>query len=53
MQQTHGKRPRGEREKIINFLNMIKAKANELTMTMETGAMQGGPRGPGPPDHQK
>ena len=38
MQQTHGKIPRGEREKIINFLNMIKAKANGLTMTKEIGA---------------
>ena len=39
MQQTHGKRPRQEREKIINFLNMIKAKANGLTMTKEIGVI--------------
>ena len=39
MQQTHGKKPMGERGKIINFLNMIKAKANGLTMTKETGAL--------------
>ena len=39
MQQIHGKTPRREREKIINFLNMIKAKSNELTMTKESGAM--------------
>ena len=39
MQQTHGKRPRGEKEEIIYFLNMIKAKANGFTMTKETGAV--------------
>ena len=39
MQQTHGDRPRGDREKIINFLNMIKAKANGLTMTKNIGTL--------------
>ena len=39
MQQTHGKRPSGEKEKIIYFLNMIKAKANRLTMTKEIVAI--------------
>ena len=39
MQQTHAKMPKGEREKIINLLNMIKSKANGLTMTKEIGAM--------------
>ena len=39
MQQTHGKGLRVEKEKIIYFLNMIKAKANRLTMTKEIGAI--------------
>ena len=39
MQQTHGKIPRGVREKIVNFLNMIKAKPNGSTMAKEIGAM--------------
>ena len=38
IQQTRGKKPRGESEKIINFLNILKAKANGLTMTKEIGA---------------
>ena len=38
MQKTYGKIPNGEREKIINFLSMIKAKANGLTMTKVIGA---------------
>ena len=39
MQQTHSKRPRGEREKVILFLNMIKAKADGLTMTKKIWAL--------------
>ena len=38
MQQIHGKRPRQEREKIIDFLNMINTQVNGLTMSKEIGA---------------
>ena len=40
MQQTHGKTPKGEREKIMHkyeFLKHDKNQANGLTMTKEMG----------------